>query len=67
MARRPRRRKRTKASTKAARLAVMLNRKLAKESNNKTNPEPLTGETIIEEKLFDKLLGAMVRYCTFYI
>lgn len=62
MARTPRGgRKRTKAAT----LASLLSRKLAKESNYKTNPEPSTGETIIEEKLFDNLLGAMVRLLYF--
>lgn len=44
----------------------MLKRKLAKESNNKTHPEPLTGEAMKEE-LYDNLLGALVRYCAFTV
>lgn len=63
MGRKPRASKRTKRSI-SARLIVR-KRKLANESNNKTRPESLTGETI-EEKLFHNLLGATVSYyaCT---
>lgn len=43
----------------------MLKRKLAKESNIQTHPEPLTGETMKEE-LYDNLLGSLVRYCAYY-
>lgn len=66
MPRRPRRHKRTKGS-KAVRL-VMLKRKLAKGSNNKTHPETLTGETMKEQLgQYDNLLDALVRYCAFTV